>query len=1436
MMSSNFEYLLKKEGSKVFYQTANYLEQQYAMGDYSSELASTRKIAENIVKHVLNQNYSDNKRTFAENLTTIKAHRMLDKKIVDLLYSIKGPGNQASHELEQHDKKDGETALRHIAKLLYWFAVTYCGYVGDLQPIIEPVLFSTAERHIIYSANVDNSDGELQWYDGLQKVGETTATEGEEDWRPDSKYLRSEARRRIGQYLGTSGLPYFIGWVELAWRKDIKQWFTDHDVHRVLEKSGYEPSKKLREAGAREWYKVDIEHVKKAIAAVKAGRESIDGPVVDTGKIELRPEQKAAVEKTEKTFKTKVKMLWNAKMRFGKTLSALQLIKDEGFAKVLIMTHRPVVADGWFEDFKKIGMPAAGYKYGSRRVNDLSLEALEREADKYVYFASIQDLRGSTAFGGTVADKNNLVKNTKWDLVIIDEAHEGTQTDLAQQVIDGVVTPKYTRLLELSGTPFNLLDKYDEDEVYTWDYVMEQKAKYSWDEEHPDGEDNPYIGLPSVSMYTFEIKKRFTGKNFLDDDKSFNFREFFKVDDTTGEFVYADKVKQFLDNISSRDDRSNYPFSTETFRNSLRHTLWLMPSVKSAKAMERALERHPVFGFYNVINVVDRDTSDNVVMASDSDIQRVKDAITDHPARTKSITLTVRKLTTGVTIKPWTGVIFLSNTNSAMQYLQAAFRAQTPYEDEEFGRKTNCYIFDFAPDRALKVMAAARQMSTGVGKLQTSDQRARLGELLNFLPIIGEAGQGMKAYHVDTLLTQLKKVYAEKAVQSGFDDDSLYNDELLKLTNDDLQMFNDIKAIVGQTSAEREPETIDVNHQGLDDEEYEQAIRAERKAKKERTPEEQEIIDRKNELKMQRRTMISVLRGISIRIPMMIYGMDIDIEQDISVDNFVDRVDSRSWLEFMPKGITKAKFRQISKYYEPQVFLEAGRIIRHRVKVLDQADPLERTMRIAEIFGTFKNPDKETVLTPWRVVNMQLGRTIGGLSYYDDSYQDTTEKGKQIIEWRDTGLTDEIFDDTSHILEINSKTGLYPLYVATSLYYEKLQQLNNTTAGKFTAIDLENLWANVLNQNIFVIAKTEMARTIVLRTLSGYKDTRMNVAFVSDVVSADQKGNITSGLHRIKEAFPAMKFDIVIGNPPYQQQIGNYKYQLHLDFLKLGYELSQRYVCFIQPLNWLNDTKLLDEIRPHLISLHRFSDSTKVFPNVAIPSGVGFALIDKQRTVETTTVIEGRQSQQIKVTGNFNLDDIRLKKLIKFDRSIASRLSDYHGFPNKDKSLSEDSNGDVQIWFKRSSGKSGKNGWMTVSRSAVPAGDIIDEYKVMVPKDGHAEKSDSKPENIFNLKAMVLKPGQISTDRPYLIRADNKKQAELIAKYANSKFFRRILHFQDKASSVPKQAFANVPDISEWIDAFRQQGEPADLDHFLDQFYGLTDQMIQDINSRIARK
>ena len=216
-----------------------------------------------------------------------------------------------------------------------------------------------------------------------------------------------------------------------------------------------------------------------------------------------------------------------------------------------------------------------------------------------------------------------------------------------------------------------------------------------------------------------------------------------------------------------------------------------------------------------------------------------------------------------------------------------------------------------------------------------------------------------------------------------------------------------------------------MNHQGLDDEQYEKAIRAEKKPKKERTPEEQADIDRKNTLKKQRKSMISVLRGMSIRIPMMIYGMDIDIDQNVDMTSFSeDLVDAQSWSNSCLKGLPKINSCQISKYYDPEVFVEAGRIIRHRVKELDQLDPIERTLQIADVFSTFKNPDKETVLTPWRVVNMQLGIAIGGYCFFDDAYQNSTKDGKQIAEWRTTDLTDQIFNNDAHNLEINSKTGL----------------------------------------------------------------------------------------------------------------------------------------------------------------------------------------------------------------------------------------------------------------------------------------------------------------------------------------------------------------------------------------------------------------------------
>ena len=363
--------------------------------------------------------------------------------------------------------------------------------------------------------------------------------------------------------------------------------------------------------------------------------------------------------------------------------------------------------------------------------------------------------------------KNREFTQIQWDLVIIDEAHEGTQTELAQNVINGV-KKEDTKLLELSGTPFNLLDQYEDNQVYTWDYVMEQEAKYEWDKEK-SGEPNPYEGLPKVSMFTFEISDQFTHNNYQDlVDKSFNFKEFFRTNEQ-GDFVHEVDVRRFLDNITTPNDKNNYPFSTKEFRNNLRHTLWILPGVKEANALEKMLKSHPVFGMdYNIVNVVRDDKIDDVEESKETDLQAVRQAIGDDPSISRTITLTVRKLTTGVNVPEWSGVVFLSNTNSAMQYLQAAFRAQTPFSHEKLGRKEECFIFDFAPDRALTVMAESSRLSTGVGKRTSSVQKDKMRKLLNFMPIIGKTGNKMKRFEVDTLLSKIKRVLRRKSSQDRF--------------------------------------------------------------------------------------------------------------------------------------------------------------------------------------------------------------------------------------------------------------------------------------------------------------------------------------------------------------------------------------------------------------------------------------------------------------------------------------------------------------------------------------------------------------------------------------------------------------------------------------------------------------------------------------------
>lgn len=1456
-MKSNFDFLMVDEMFKPFHKKAFEMEKNYAAGQFGIAIATSRTIAENVAKEELDQNYVilGSRDGFDDFIRKLKSRKLASDDILTKFYMIKRHGNAATHEIDDHTKEEALRVVRNVYYILKWFFIRRLPEYADqvsLQKFIEPKedpVYQTAERKVIYVQNVDRKM-HLPVYEGAEKVGETSFDDFEIDASPNSDDLHEIADRRIRKYMTTAGLNYEVPWVELAYRKKDRTWFRDSDVHTVLRRSGIRNKPEL---DGDEWFETDVETVKAAIKAVKEGKSSITEPVSnDAVKIVLRPEQEEAITKTQTCFKKKDRMLWNAKMRFGKTITALELIKRSRYQHVLIMTHRPVVDEGWFTDFKKVGLHNAGYLYGSKQ-HGSSLEDILKSEKPYVFFASLQDLRGSELVGGKQGDKNRELFGNDWNLVIVDEAHEGTQTGLAQRVMEQVVG-KNTKVLELSGTPFNIIDQYDEDQVFVWDYTMEQRAKRTWKFTHPE-EKNPYAGLPAVQMYTFEMSRQFKDARFLSYDKKvFNFKEFFRVNEN-GEFVYEDYVRQFLRNITSPNDKNNYPFATKEFRNNLRHTLWILPGIKEANALERLLNEDPVFGMdYIVVNVV-RNGDNESGLATDDEMKMVRDAIGPHPENTRTITLTVRKMTTGVTVKEWTGVLFLSNTNSAMQYLQAAFRAQTPYSSEGFGVKTNCYIFDFAPDRALTVMAEASRLNTGVGKLTTGEQRRKMDDLLNFLPIIGEHGQGMKPYDVDDLLTQIKRVYAEKAVRTGFDDDSIYSDAMLMLNDADVREFNDLKAIVGQTKAEKKKLKVDVNSQGLTENEYNMANKGKKKPKKKRTPKEEEAIRKLNELKKQRKTMISILRSVSIRIPMLIYGMDIDIDKDVNIKKFVNMVDDKSWVEFMPKGVTKELFKKFIKYYDPEVFIEAGRIIRRRVKALDSLDPMERVEKIAEIFGTFRNVDKETVLTPWRVVNMHMGKTIGGYSFYDDNYNNTTVEGKNAAHWVNTEYTDRIFriadpqNNNVRILEINSKTGLY---------YREYLKMVDESAGKFSLEDERKIWQKILRENIFVVAKTEMAKTITQRTLSGYLDMDTNVEFVDNIVE-DAKEDVGKEAEKIEGVFGGMKFDVVIGNPPYQDKTKGkqekYAPPIYNEFMDLSYNLAD-IVTLITPARFLFDAgstpkswnrKMLND--EHFKVIYYEADSGKVFPRTEIKGGVAISLRDSNENFGSIgTFIAYDELKSIKKKVNIKEDSERLPNYIhvqnKFDldslyedhpqyRKIIGSDGTDKRFRNnifeKIDAFTEERKHETDI--KVLGVINNKRVWRYIDRKYVDMDhENINKYKVLVPRSngsgalGEVLSTPLIGEPLIGYTQTFIGIGAF----------DSYDEAEAALKYVKGRFARTMLGIlkvtqdNNKATwnEVPMQDFTANSDI-DWTKSIE------DIDKQLYRKYNLSEEEIEFIETKV---
>ena len=1297
------------------------------------------------------------------------------------------------------------------------------------------------EQKLIYVYRINDTA-----HEGILKIGEASCNAGMAyfAFEPNCKELNAAAKDRIRHQTQTAGVTFELLYTEATAYMKGKNLivFQDHDIHDILVRSGIKRKIFDTEHKANEWFYTDLETVKKAIVAAKEGRTSLNASEISTDRspVIFRPEQTEAIEKTIKQFKKSGgshQMLWNAKMRFGKTLSTLEVVKRMNYSRTLILTHRPVVDSGWFEDYGKIFYDRDDFYYFSKKnggdpTEEENFHEMIHKADDngmndyhFIYFASIQDMRGSELVGGKFA-KNEEIFSIDWDLIIIDEAHEGTQTELGKAVLAACKKDE-TRILHLSGTPFNLMDDFKEDEIYTWDYVMEQKAKAEWEKIH-QGDPNPYACLPRLNMYTYDLGKLYP--EYSEVDGFFKFSEFFRVDNE-GKFVNEINVKQFLDLMCKEDSESNYPYSKQEYRENFRHSLWMIPGVKAAKALSKLLQEHPVFSQFNIANVAG--AGDEEVDSSDA-LKLVEKAIGPHPEETYSITLSCGRLTTGVSVKPWTACFMLSgNFNTAAStYMQTIFRVQTPAIIAG-KQKEECFVFDFAPDRTLKVVAETAKISAKAG--QTSgDDRIILGQFLNFCPIIGFEGSRMKTFDTEKMLGALKKAYIERVVRNGFEDGYLYNNDLMKLNEIELKEFEELKKIIGSTKAMPKSGDIDINSLGFTKEELEELERTKKQTeKKVLSPEEEALRQKLLEAKKNRDAAVSILRGISIRMPLLIYGADLNENLDgteipITIDNFTDVIDDLSWNEFMPQGVTKDKFNSFKKYYDPDIFRESGVRIREMAKAADNLSIEERIERISMIFGTFRNPDKETVLTPWRVVNMHLSQSLGGWCFYDKDFKDAVTEPTLI---KQNEITDEVYKKNTHILEINSKSGLYALYCAYSVYRTRAK----LELGPKPTREMEkDLWKRVLTENIFLICKTPMAKKIAQRTLAGFTGTKVNAHYFEDLVNQLKNkpenfiNKVSKANYWKKDGNGDMKFDAIVGNPPYQIMAtgdANGSDPIYHLFIDAACALGEK-VSFIHPARFLfnagktpkdwNEKMLNDE---HYKVVQYWANSADVFPTVDIKGGVAVTYWDKNKTFEKigsyVPYPELKSSLKKVLANDFHsfADLVYTRTLYRFTEKLYKENPWANERPSKGHLYDMSSNAfDLfpELFFEEKPNDGNeyagiygldnkKRAYKWIKKSYVKVPDNFDFYKVLVPA---ANGSGAIGEV---LSTPVIGQPVIGHTETFLSvgRFDTKEEAEACLKYIKTKFARAMLgtlkitqhNIQETWLNVPLQDFSATSDI-----------------------------------------
>lgn len=578
--------------------------------------------------------------------------------------------------------------------------------------------------------------------------------------------------------------------------------FKDHDFHNYLEQMGIERKKSTYE-GARkpEYFKISPADAKFLLMKFK------DMVMPEDAKREytLREEQQKAVQLTSEYMSTseKKEVLLNAKPRFGKTLTVYDYCKQKKAQNVLIVTNRPVIATSWYNDYVKF-LGIDNYIFVSRcdAVKDLpycySREEYIKELTgfrkspeefhkRYIEFVSLQDLKTSKWFGGHY-DKLRHVADMNWDILVVDESHEGVDTFKTTVAFKRIMR---NETIYLSGTPFKQIasDRFPKEAIFNWTYAEEQEKKANWD--YSIDEVNPYEDLPQLNLFTYRLSDMFADDLGMGEeiqrDKYYNLNDFFKASDKL-KFENDADIDIFLDTITTVE---KYPLANEETKSQIKHSLWLLDRVDSAKALAKKLDKHPAFAEYKIVIAAGDGKIDEDDKVDDS-FKKVIDAINKYD---KTITLSVGQLTTGITIPEWSAVFMLCNVKSPSLYIQASFRAQNPClirdDNGSFVRKENAYIFDFDPGRTLDIMeqfANDLYADTSIGK-GTSQQRAKnIERLIKYFPIVGENDKGeLVNYSPEDVMTIPAKIQSREIVQRGFMCNFLFQNIG--------RLFNDAKAL-----------------------------------------------------------------------------------------------------------------------------------------------------------------------------------------------------------------------------------------------------------------------------------------------------------------------------------------------------------------------------------------------------------------------------------------------------------------------------------------------------------------------------------------------------------------------------------------------------------------------------------------------------------------